>query len=137
MATATSPSTTTKIINSAEIHHNESMDFAVDSEELDLELEANSSLTLGNGESNRKRGKVKAEIAQMEEFAHTETARVNRWRLFVIASILVVGGFVSVFSYLILQRDENTSTTDAVSKKSRKTSWDFENGSGPRQGGDI
>jgi hypothetical protein len=123
MATSLS-TTTTKIANSAEILHDESMDFA----EFELEREAaNSSLTSGNGESNRKRGKVKAEIAQMEEFAQTETARVNRWRLFVISSILVVGGFVSVFSYLILQRDENTSTTDAVSKKSRKTRWDFEN----------
>jgi hypothetical protein len=110
---ATSPSTTTtKIADSAENHHDESMDFA----EFELEREAaNSSLTSGNGESNRKSGKVKAEIAQMKVFAQTETARVNRWRLFVIASILVVGGFVSVFSYLILQRDENTSTTDAVS----------------------
>jgi hypothetical protein len=113
---ATSPSTTTKITNSAEIHHDESMEFVDDAEEFELEREANSSLTFGNEESERKRGKVKTEIAQMEEFAQTETAKVNRWRLFVISSILVVGGFVSVFSYFILQREENTSTTDAVSK---------------------
>jgi hypothetical protein len=85
------------------------------------------SMSFSSTGDSRKSGstncKVKKEIAHIEKYSESETAQVNRLRLFVILSILVVGAFVSVFSYVILQRDETQSIEDAVRHMKSGSMW--------------
>jgi hypothetical protein len=55
------------------------------------------------------------ELEQMKLFAAVETARVNRWKLFVIITILVVGGAVSTFTFITLSNQQSTDAFNAVS----------------------
>ena len=55
------------------------------------------------------------ELEQMKLFAAVETARVNRWKLFVIITILVVGGAVSTFTFITLSNEQSTDAFSAVS----------------------
>ena len=55
------------------------------------------------------------ELEQMKLFAAVETARVNRWKLFVILSILVVGGAVSTCTFITLSNEQSADAFDAVS----------------------
>ena len=74
------------------------------------------SSSMGN-DSSRNRNKMKREIAQMGTFVATENKQVYRWRLLVITSILLVGAFVSIFTFWILKQNENASATEAVRDK--------------------
>ena len=55
------------------------------------------------------------ELEQMKLFAAVETARVNRWKLFVILSILVVGGAVSTCTFITLSNEQSADAFNAVS----------------------
>jgi hypothetical protein len=68
----------------------------------------------GNDMENGSDGNP-GELEQMKMFAAVETARVNRWKLFVIITILVVGGAVSTFTFLTLSNEQSTDATNAVS----------------------
>ena len=55
------------------------------------------------------------EFKQMEEFASKETRRVNVFRFFVVLSILVIGGAVSILTFFALQSQIVHESKDAVS----------------------
>ena len=65
-----------------------------------------------NDDSNNDRNG--GELEQMKLFAAVETARVNRWKLFVIFTILVVGGAVSTFTFITLRNEQSNDAFNAV-----------------------
>jgi hypothetical protein len=119
------PHPTTTAVEDLEEEHNDhddpSMDFGDDDErgssahENSLTFSSSTGVSRKSGSSN---GNVKNEIAHIEKYSATETAQVHRLRLFVVISILVVGAFVSVFSYITLQNDEVDSIHNAVRRVS-------------------
>jgi hypothetical protein len=54
------------------------------------------------------------ELEQVKLFAAVETARVNRWKFFVIITILVVGGAVSTFTFITLSNEQSADAFNAV-----------------------
>jgi hypothetical protein len=63
--------------------------------------------------SSKNDGDV-GELEQMKMFAAVETARVNRWKLFVIITILVVGAAVSTFTFITLRNEQSADAFNAV-----------------------
>ena len=94
-------------------------------DESDIESSVSSNLSVhevhsqsdesNNDESNAD-GNV-GELEQMKLFAAVETARVNRWKLFVIITILVVGGAVSTFTFITLSTEQSNDAFNAVRLK--------------------
>ena len=54
------------------------------------------------------------EHEQMKQYSAVETARVNRWRILVIISILVAGAAVSTITFLTLSNGQTSDAFDAV-----------------------
>jgi hypothetical protein len=75
---------------------------------------ANLSKTQSASQDTDRKSNEMTEFEQMKLYAATETARVNRWRLLVIISILVTGAAVSCLTYLTLSNAQTSNANDAV-----------------------
>jgi hypothetical protein len=94
--------------------------FNVDDSDVESSVSSNLSapdVHSQSDESHNDESKVDANVGELEQmklFAAVETARVNRWKLFVIITILVVGGAVSTFTFITLSTEQANDAISAV-----------------------
>jgi hypothetical protein len=82
----------------------------------DDEQSKGASSSSGTGTSgNANAPEATDEYGEMQKFQASETKRVNVARRFVLASILIVGSFVSILIYMILRASVDSDKSDAVS----------------------
>jgi hypothetical protein len=79
------------------------------------ELES-SSTNSHDGEHDKSSDGNMCEVEQMKLFAAVETAHVNRWKVLVVVSILIVGAAISTFTYVSLSNDQSNDAFSAVSQ---------------------
>ena len=94
--------------------------FNVDDSDVESSVSSNLSAPDAHShsdESNNEESKVDGNVGELEQmklFAAVETARVNRWKLFVIITILVVGGAVSTFTFITLSTEQSNDAFSSV-----------------------
>ena len=83
----------------------------------DLEGGSLSSETGTTSHKNTRSRSGPDEYGEMQQFQAKETSKVNIARRFVVASLLLVGAFVSGFIYYLLRQRADNEASDAVSAK--------------------
>lgn len=106
--------------------------FNVDDSDVESSVSSNLSapdVHSQSDESHNDDSKVEGNVGELEQmklFAAVETARVNRWKLFVIITILVVGGAVSTFTYITLSTEQSNDAFSAVRLNNDMKKCDFQ-----------